>query len=79
MIKDYIKADASNQDTPIFMGHGTVDPVVRYEWGQQTASMLKELGWSVNFRSYNGLAHSADPKEIDDVETYLRERLPPLH
>lgn len=26
----------------------------------------------------SGLEHSADPKEIDDLENWLRERLPPL-
>lgn len=26
---------------------------------------------------YSGLEHSADPKEIDDLEKWLRERLPP--
>jgi len=26
----------------------------------------------------SGLAHSAAPKEIDDLEKYLQERLPPV-
>lgn len=78
-IKNYVKTDAPNLDTPIFMGHGNVDAVVRYEWGQQTALILKDMGWKVDFRTYRGLAHSADTKEIDDVEAYLNERLPPLH
>ena len=78
-IKDYVKSDASNLNTPIFMGHGNADAVVRYEWGQQTASTLMEMGWEVDFRTYKGLAHSADPREIDDLEAYLREKLPPLH
>jgi hypothetical protein len=25
-----------------------------------------------------GLQHSADPEEIDDVEKYLNERIPPV-
>ena len=61
------------------MGHGDADPLVRYDWGQQTASILRELGWKVDFRSYKGLGHSADPKEINELEAYLHERLPPLH
>ena len=55
-----------------------MDQVVRYEWGQQTASILKEMGWKVDFRTYKGLGHSADPREIDELENYLRDRLPPL-
>lgn len=43
-----------------------------------TADKLKEWGWNVDFRTYPGLQHSADPKEIDDLERWLRERLPPV-
>ena len=78
-IKDYVIDDAPNQHTPIFMGHGDVDAVVRYEWGQQTDSILRGLGFKVDFRTYKSLAHSADPKEIDDLEGFLRERLPQQH
>lgn len=65
-------------DTPIFMGHGSVDPLVKYDWGVQTAQALKEMGWNVDFRTYEGLAHSAEPREIDDLEQWIGERLPPL-
>lgn len=59
------------------MGHGDADPLVKYEWGVDTSKVLREMGWTVDFRTYKGLAHSADPKEIDDLEKYLTERLPP--
>ena len=60
------------------MGHGDVDPLVKHEWGSETAKVLRESGWRVDFRTYKGLGHSADPKEIDDLESYLHERLPSL-
>ena len=78
-IKDYVKSDSTNKDTPIFMGHGDVDPMVKHEWGSETSKILREMGWMVDFRTYKGLAHSADPKEIDDLEKYLEQRLPPMH
>ena len=59
------------------MGHGSADPLVQYKWGTETADHLKQLGWTVDFRTYQGLAHSADPREIDDLEKYIAERLPP--
>lgn len=59
------------------MGHGNVDPLVKHEWGLQTAQALRDMGWTVNFNTYQGLAHSADPQEIDDLEAYIAERLPP--
>ena len=78
-IKDYVKANTPNKDTPIFMGHGSADKLVRYDWGKQTAAILTDLGLKVDFKTYKGLGHSADPKEIDDLESYLNDRLPPLH
>ena len=60
------------------MGHGDADPLVRYEWGSDTAKALREMGWNVDFRTYPKLAHSATPEEIDDLEAYLNERLSSL-
>ena len=57
---------------------GDSDPVVRYQWGQLTASKLQEWGWQVDFKTYRGLPHSAAPEEIDDLEKYLNARIPPL-
>ena len=57
------------------MGHGDLDPLVKLEWGQRTAEALKGLGWKVDMRVYKGLGHSADPKEMDDLERWLEERL----
>ncbi|KAG8528692.1 uncharacterized protein KY384_006379 [Bacidia gigantensis] len=67
-IKDYVTSESSNLETPIFMGHGEADPLVQYKWGADTAEVLKQLGWKVDFKSYKGLQHSADPQEIDDLE-----------
>ena len=70
----------ANKDTPVFMGHGDADEMVKYAWGQKTAEVLrKDLGCSnLVFKTYPNLPHSADPDEIDDVETFLHECLPPL-
>ena len=38
----------------------------------------KEKKSPVLIHGYRGLEHSADPQEIDDVETYLNERVPPV-
>ncbi|KAI9817468.1 MAG: hypothetical protein M1827_001078 [Pycnora praestabilis] len=76
-LKTYVPKDNPNKETPIFMGHGDVDPLVKPEWGRRTAEALKEWGWTVDLKMYPGLAHSADPKEIDDLEAYLMARLPP--
>ena len=71
-------ADAANQQTPIFMGHGDADPLVKPQWGQATAERLKSWGYEVDFRTYRGLTHSAAPQEVDDLETWLKARIPDL-
>ena len=76
MIKERARNQSVNKETPIFMGHGDIDPVVQYSWGQMTSQTLKEAGCTVDFRTYKGLTHSADPQEMDDLETFLREQLP---
>lgn len=75
-VQSMVPADSPNKQTPIFMGHGDADPVVRYAWGQMTAEKLKGWGWSVDFRTYKNLPHSAAPQEIDDLESYLLQRIP---
>jgi hypothetical protein len=72
------EAGGVNNGTKVFMGHGDADQMVRYEWGKLTAEKLKELGIDVDFRTYQGLPHSASPEEMDDLEGYLRTVLPPL-
>ncbi|KAI9688270.1 MAG: hypothetical protein M1822_001777 [Bathelium mastoideum] len=51
-LRDLVPAENPNKETPIFMGHGDADMVVRHEWGQKTADKLKEWGWNVDFRTY---------------------------
>lgn len=75
-LKDMVPESNPNKATQIFMGHGDSDQVVKYQWGQKTADKLKEWGWTVDFKTYKGLPHSADPQEIDDLEAYIKARIP---
>jgi len=76
--KELVKVDSPNKDVPIFMGHGDSDPLVKPQFGQLTAHFLNKEGFKVNLKMYPGLQHSATPEEIDDVEEYLNERIPPV-
>jgi predicted esterase len=51
-VKDLVPAENPNKITPIFMGHGARDPLIRPAWGQLTASKLKEFGYTVNLKIY---------------------------
>ncbi|ORY00369.1 Phospholipase/carboxylesterase/thioesterase [Clohesyomyces aquaticus] len=77
-LKSLIPTDSPNQNTPIFLGHGDADQVVAHKYGKASADALKELGYKVDFRTYENLVHSADPDEIDHLEEYLNQQIPAL-
>lgn len=77
-VESLLPTEGGNKETRIWMGHGDSDPLVRPEWGQATARKLKDMGFGVELKMYRGLEHSADPEEIDDVEKFLNESIPPL-
>ncbi|KAF1996228.1 Phospholipase/carboxylesterase [Amniculicola lignicola CBS 123094] len=77
-LQELIPEGSPNKDTPIFMGHGDSDQVVAHKFGKMSEEELMKLGYKVDFRTYKGLAHSADPEEIDHLEAYLNQQLPPL-
>lgn len=63
---------------PVFWGHGTDDDLVRYSWGQESVEFLvKTLGMKrVDFKTYQGLGHSASQKEIEEMMTWIAAKLP---
>lgn len=63
------------KDTPVWMGHGDADPLVRVEWGRATAQGLRERGWDVKWTEYPGVQHSADPEELAQLERWVETRL----
>jgi lysophospholipase-2 len=66
------------ESTPIFHAHGAVDPLVQITAAKDSQEMVKEKGaTSYKLEIYEGLAHSANPKEIGDVMAFLEEVLPP--
>jgi len=73
-----VEAGNVNKETKIFMGHGDVDPVVRYEFGTKSLDFLRQAGYSIDFTTYPGVGHNVSPKEIEDLAKYLEEAIPPL-
>lgn len=58
------------------MCHGDSDPVVRPEFGRESAEYLKQLGYNLKFNMYPNLGHSADPNELRDIAAFIRDNLP---
>lgn len=61
--------------TPVFLGHGSSDPLVPIELGEMTKGILEEKGVDVDFRKYP-MAHSACPEELQDMSAFLDRVLP---
>ncbi|ETW09036.1 hypothetical protein H310_01504 [Aphanomyces invadans] len=60
----------------VFIGHGGSDDVVKTPLGRTFADRLISLGHNVQFETYPGLAHSANDKELRDLEAFLKKVLP---
>ena len=60
------------KDVPVFMAHGTADPVVQFAWGEASRDSITALGMTnVQFKSYKGMAHEANEAELTDVVKFL--------
>ena len=64
------EASSANRDVPIFMAHGTRDPVVQLAWGQASRRTLEAGGWKVEWHEY-AMEHSAVVEEIVAVGQFL--------
>jgi len=60
--------------TPVFMAHGTHDNVVPFVRAQQSAQVLKELGYQVEWKQYP-MQHSLCLEEVQDISAWLRKVL----
>lgn len=66
---------SANGATPIFMAHGTQDPVVPYALGEESRQLLEKLGYPVEWHSYP-MPHSVCVEEVADIAAWLRRVLP---
>jgi len=63
----------ANSATPVFVGHGTQDPMVPYSLGQATVSALQTGQWPTEWHDYP-IPHSVSQEEIADVGQWLQGR-----
>jgi phospholipase/carboxylesterase len=66
--------NAANGDVPIFMAHGTQDPVIALAHARRSLELLERLGYPVEWHEY-AMPHSVSPQEIDDIGAWLRRVL----
>jgi phospholipase/carboxylesterase len=70
-----LEASAANRDVPIFMAHGTQDPVIPLSWAKRSRDFLVGLGYAVDWHEYL-MPHSVCAEEIADIGHSLRRILP---
>jgi phospholipase/carboxylesterase len=59
--------------TPVFMAHGTQDPVVQPAWGSRSRDALQALGVAVKWKTYP-MPHSVCAEEVRDLGDWMRLR-----
>ena len=65
---------AANAGLPIFMGHGSLDPVVPQALGVMSRNALIALGYDVQWHAYP-MMHQVCAEEIADVRAWMGVRL----
>ena len=69
---------AANRDVPVFLAHGTSDPVIPLSRARQSRDVLVGLGHAVEWHEYP-MAHSVCAAEIVDLGRWLRRTLADRH
>jgi phospholipase/carboxylesterase len=62
--------EAANRGLPVFMAHGSSDPMISIGRAQQSRKMLEALGYPVEWHEYP-MPHSVCPQEIGDISAWL--------
>ncbi|NYS35009.1 carboxylesterase, partial [Streptococcus danieliae] len=72
--KTALERTPASLETPIFMAHGTADPVVPIARAQQSRDLLTGMGYKVEWHEYM-MQHSLCQEEIDAIGAWLKKVL----
>jgi phospholipase/carboxylesterase len=64
------EANPANRAVPIFMAHGTADPMIALARAQASQALLVQQGYAVEWHEYR-MQHSVCPQEIADIGAWL--------
>ncbi|KAF7893934.1 hypothetical protein EAF00_007448 [Botryotinia globosa] len=62
-------------DMSILLAHGTNDTKVKLEWGEDMRRVLESVGYSVEWKLYEGLGHVIIPEELTYMASFIRKEL----
>ncbi|MTW10187.1 carboxylesterase [Pseudoduganella eburnea] len=63
---------AANQDTPLFMVHGKMDPVIDISRAIASRDLLQQLGYQIEWHDYP-MQHSVCAEEVRDISAWLKK------
>ena len=63
-------AGAQSRELPIFMAHGSFDPMLPIALGQHSHEALQQAGYNVEWHDYP-MAHAVCAEEITDISNWL--------
>ncbi len=67
-------ASVANQQTAIFIGHGTADTIVPCQLGETVATVLKQAGYPVSWHPYD-IPHTVCAEEMRDIRQWMIDQL----
>jgi phospholipase/carboxylesterase len=70
------QANPANKQIPIFMAHGSEDPVVPYFLGEAGYKLLEQAGYPVEWRAYP-MQHSVCAEEVKDISQWVQRIVTP--
>ena len=62
--------EAQSNELPIFMAHGSFDPMLPMALGKHSQEVLEKAGYKVKWHDYP-MAHAVCPEEIADIRNWL--------
>jgi phospholipase/carboxylesterase len=68
------EANPANREVPIFMAHGTADPMIAYARATASRDLLLQQGYALEWHEYR-MQHAVCPQEIADIGVWLRRVL----
>jgi phospholipase/carboxylesterase len=64
------EAGSANRALPVFMAHGTADPMIAFARAQSSRDLLLRQGYAVEWHEYR-MQHAVCPQEIADIGAWL--------
>lgn len=75
--RETIRLSAEQKPTPFLIHHGSADPVVPVQLGEQARDWLTQRDYAVEYKAYP-MQHQVCPQQIADIRDWLTSVLPPI-